>query len=170
MNEKHTQLDWQLWFYWIMATTLGWLAGNLLFYGLPFLAAGVAIAAFQWSILFKRMPKAWQWLPYTFLGWFAGYIGSLLLFPQNAAFWSGPLVGLAAGFTQWLYLRNKLELAWWWIPINILAWTTGISVLPGALTSGTLPGSLTGLTLIILLHNTPEKKTNSKKPHESTKK
>ena len=153
MNEEKTSLDWQLWFYWIMATTLGWLAGNLLFRGLPFLAAGAAIAAFQWSVLFKRMHKAWQWFPYTFLGWFAGYIGSLLIFPENAAFWSGPLVGLTAGFSQWLYLRGKLPLAGWWIPISFLAWTTGLTILPGALTSGTLPGALTGLTLVILLHN-----------------
>lgn len=155
----NTQLDWQLWFYWIMATTLGWLAGNLLFRGLPFLAAGVAIAAFQWSVLYKRMHKAWQWLPYTFLGWFIGYISAILLLPENPAFWSGPLVGFFAGFAQWFYLRNKLALASWWIPVSILAWTTGISILPGALTSGTLPGALTGLTLIILFYNnTPKEK------------
>lgn len=157
MNATKQQLDWQLWFYWIMATTLGWLAGNLLFRGLPFLIAGGAIAAFQWSILYKRMPKAWQWIVYTFFGWFAAYLSSLLIFPQNAAFWSGPLVGLSVGFAQWLYLRDKLDLAGWWMPISILAWTTGISILPGTLTTGTLPGALTGLTLVILLHTTSPK-------------
>jgi len=158
MNEKTIQPDWQLWFYWIMATTLGWLAGNLLFRGLPFLISGGAIAAFQWAILYKRMPKAWQWILYTFIGWFAGYIGALLIFPQNAAFWAGPLVGFFAGFTQWLYLRDKLDWSGWWLPISILAWTTGISILPGALTSGSLPGALTGLALIILWQNTEENK------------
>ena len=132
---------------------MGWLFGNLLFQGIPFIIAGGLIATFQWSILYKRMHKAWQWIPYTFLGWFAGYITSLLLFPENAAFWSGPLVGLTAGFTQWLYLRDKLDYAAWWIPISTIAWTTGISILPGALTSGTLPSALTGLTLVILIYN-----------------
>ena len=131
--------------------------------GLPFLAAGAAIAALQWSVLFKRMHKAWQWIPYTFFGWLIGYIVSVLIFPQNAAFWSGPLVGLTAGFMQWLYLRNKLHLAGWWVPVSILAWTTGISILPGALTSGTLPGALTGLTLVILLNNTPVKSSPENK-------
>jgi len=163
MNEENTQLDWQLWFYWIMGTTMGWLFGNLLFQGIPFIIAGGLIAAFQWSILYKRMHKAWQWLIYTFSGWFLSYLASILLFPENAAFWSGPLVGLIAGFAQWLYLRDKIDIAIWWIPISILAWTTGISILPGALTTGTLPGALTGLALIILMHNTEEKKPGQKK-------
>ncbi len=156
MTEEKTQLDWQLWFYWIMATTLGWLLGSLLFNTIPLMRlmiAGAAIAAFQWAVLFKRMPKAWQWIPYTFLGWFFGYWAALLIFHQSAVLWSGPLVGLGTGITQWLYLRNKLPLAGWWIPISLLAWTTGITILPGALTSGTLPSALTGLTLVILLHN-----------------
>ncbi len=153
MNKKNTELDWQLWFYWIMATTLGWLAGNLLFSGLSFLIAGAAIAAFQWSVLYKRIPKAWQWLPYTFLGWFLGYLATLLIFRQNTTLWTGPLIGLTVGVFQWIYLRNKLDLAWWWIPISLLAWTTGISILPGALTTGTLPAALTGLTLVILMGN-----------------
>lgn len=163
MMNIERSLDWQLWFYWIMATTLGWLAGNFLVTGVPFLAAGAAIAAFQWSVLYKRMHKAWLWMPYTFLGWFIGYLSSLLLFPQHAAFWSGPLVGTAVGVTQWFYLRNQFDLAAWWIPISILAWTTGISILPGALTTGTLPGALTGITLVILLHNTAKKSSKQEK-------
>jgi len=141
-----------------MATTLGWLGGNLFFHGLPFLIAGGIIAAFQSVALYQRMPKAWHWLLYTFAGWFAGYTGSLLIAPQNAIFWSGPLIGLTTGFMQWLYLRDKVDLAWWWVPISILAWTTGISILPGALTSGALPGALTGLTLIILMYHTSPKR------------
>ena len=97
MTSESTQLDWQLWFYWIMATTLGWLIGNLLFQGIPFLIAGGIIAAFQWSVLFKRMHKAWLWIIHTFVGWFSGYLASILLFPDHAAFWSGPLVGLTVG-------------------------------------------------------------------------
>lgn len=163
MATENEQLDWQIWFYWIMATTLGWLAGNFLFRGIPFLVSGGLIAAFQWSVLYKRMHKSWQWIVFSFLGWLAGYLASLLLFPENAAFWSGPLVGLTVGFAQWLYLRNKLDLAGWWLPVSILAWTTGISILPGALTTGTLPGALTGLTLIILMRNTTDKQTKANK-------
>ncbi len=153
MNVEKTSLDWQLWFYWIMATTLGWLLGNLLFSGIPVVIAGAGIAAFQWAVLTRRLPKAWHWLTYAFSGWFAGYLAAVLIFRQDAAFWSGPLIGLSVGISEWIYLRDKLDLAWWWIPISILAWTTGLSILPGALTSGALPGALTGLALVILFHH-----------------
>ena len=48
-DTKSETMDWALWFYWIMATTLGWLAGSLLFNGIPIIISGVAIAALQWA-------------------------------------------------------------------------------------------------------------------------
>ncbi len=143
-------MDWALWFYWIMATTLGWLAGTLLFNGIPLAISGVAIAAFQWSVLYKRIRKSWRWLVFSSLAWIAGYILYILLIPGQSSILLGPFLGAVLGVVQWLILRSELEWAGWWIPISILAWTTGLTFMPGLLTSGALPGALTGLTLVIL--------------------
>ena len=143
-------MDWALWFYWIMATTLGWLVGVLLFNGIPLVISGVAIATFQWSVLYKRIKKSWRWLVFSSLAWISAYILYILLIPGQMSILLGPFLGAIVGVVQWLILRKEFELAGWWIPISILAWTTGLTLMPGLLTSGALPGALTGLTLVIL--------------------
>jgi hypothetical protein len=143
-------MDWALWFYWIMATTLGWLLGSLLFNGIPVIIAGVIVAAFQWAVLYKRISKAWRWLVFSSLGWIVGYILYAVFFSQRLGILLGPVMGAAVGLVQWFLLRKEVDWAGWWIIINILAWATGLTVMPGLLTSGALPGALTGLTLVIL--------------------
>jgi hypothetical protein len=149
-DTKEKTMDWALWFYWIMATTLGWLVGVLLFNGIPLVISGVAIAAFQWSVLYKRIRKSWRWLVFSSLAWIFGYILYILLIPGQMSLLLGPFLGAILGVAQWFILRKELEWAGWWIPISILAWTTGLVLVPGALSSGALPGALTGLTLVIL--------------------
>lgn len=151
MNTNSNPLDWALWFYWIMATTLGWLLGSLLFPGIPVIGAGVAIAAFQGVILYRRIPGAWRWFLLSALGWILGYLIFVVFFSSNLGFLLGPLIGTAAGVPQWTLLRKVVEWAGWWIVISLLAWTTGLTLVPGLLTSGSLPGALTGLSLVILL-------------------
>ena len=149
-DTKSESPDWAFWFYWIMATTLGWLAGNLFFSGIPIVISGVAIAAFQWAVLYKRLQKAWRWAIFSSLGWIVGYILFVILFTSDMGFLLGPLLGGVLGVVQWSILRKELEWAGWWIIISILAWTMGLTLMPGMLTSGSLPGALTGLTLVIL--------------------
>jgi hypothetical protein len=148
-DTKSESMDWALWFYWIMATTLGWLIGNIFFKGIPIIISGVLIAALQWSVLFKRIHKAWRWLILSSLGWIGGYILFVIFFPTMDLL-VGPVLGGAVGILQWLLLRKEVDWAGWWIVISIFAWTTGLTFMPGALTSGSLPGALTGLTLVIL--------------------
>jgi hypothetical protein len=157
-NTASDRMDWALWFYWIMATTLGWLLGSLLFNGIPVIIAGVAVAAFQWAVLYQRIHKAWRWLIVTSLGWIVGYIIYVVFFSQSFGFLLGPVMGAAAGIAQWFLLRKAVDWAGWWIIISILAWTTGLTMIPGLLSSGALPGALTGLTLVILSRfSSPEK-------------
>jgi len=150
MSETNSKsMDWALWFYWIMATTLGWLAGSLLFGGIPVIIAGVAIAALQWSVLYKRIHKAWRWGVFSALSWIIGYILFVLLLQSHMILF-GPVMGGIVGIAQWFLLRKEVDWAGWWVAISILAWTTGLTLMPGLLTSGALPGALTGLTLVIL--------------------
>ena len=151
MNDnKHETMDWALWFYWIMATTLGWTFGNLFFNGIPIIMSGAIVAAFQSVVLYKRIQKAWRWAVLSSLGWITGYLLALFFLPTNMGFLSGGIVGGTVGLVQWHILRMEVEWSGWWVIISIMAWTTGLNLMPGFLTSGTLSGALTGLALIVL--------------------
>jgi hypothetical protein len=151
MNDnKHETMDWALWFYWIMATTLGWIFGNLFFNGIPIIMSGAVVAAFQSVVLYKRIQKAWRWAVLSSLGWITGYILALFFLPTNMGFLFGGIMGGTVGLVQWLILRMEMEWSGWWVVISIMAWTTGLNLMPGFLTSGALPGALTGLALIVL--------------------
>lgn len=143
-------MDWTLWFYWIMATTLGWMLGAMFFNGIPVVISGVIVAAFQWAVLYKRIRKAWRWALLSSLGWIVGYILLLSAFSTNFWLLLGPVMGCVIGLIQWFILRTEVDWSGWWIVISILAWTTGLNLMPGLLTSGALPGALTGLALVIL--------------------
>ena len=149
-DSKSETLDWALWFYWIIATTVGWLFGSLFSSVIPVAVSGVAIATLQGLVLYKRIQKAWRWTVFSSLGWIAGYIFSVLFLPDELGGLIGLFMGGLLGVLQWLLLKQEFEWAGWWIPISIVAWTTGMSLMPGALTSGALPGALTGLALVIL--------------------
>jgi hypothetical protein len=149
-DTEFESLDWAFWFYWIMATTLGWLAGSLFFSGIPIAISGVAVAAFQWAVLYKRIQKAWRWALFSSLAWIVGYILFVISLPGEMGYLLGPLLGGMIGIVQWIILRKELDWTGWWLIVSILAWTTGLTVMPGLLSSGALPGALTGLTLVIL--------------------
>jgi predicted lysophospholipase L1 biosynthesis ABC-type transport system permease subunit len=151
MTDTRSQtMDWTLWFYWIMATTVGWLIGSSFFNGIPVVISGVAVAGLQWAVLHKRIQKAWRWAILSSLGWIIGYILLVIFFPAVMVLLIGPVLGGITGVAQWFLLKKEVELAGWWIVISILAWTTGLTLMPGFLTSGALPGALTGFTLVIL--------------------
>jgi hypothetical protein len=94
-------LDWALWFFWIMATTTGWVLGRILVSGLPLVASGVAIAGLQWAVLYRRIRKAWQWAILSSVAWIAGYIIFILFIPPGLDVFAGPLMGGILGFAQW---------------------------------------------------------------------
>ena len=143
-------MDWALWFYWIIATTMGWLIGVIFFIGIPVIMSGAAISALQWATLHQRIHKAWRWAIYSLTGWIIGYVFFVVISAATQKISTGPLIGLFVGIAQWMLLRKEVNWAGWWIIISTLAWTTGLDIIPGLLTSGALPGALTGLTLVIL--------------------
>ena len=149
-DTKSETMDWALWFYWIMATTLGWLIGSLFFNGIPVIISGVAIAGIQSVVLYKRIQKAWRWIILSSLGWIVGYILFIVIFSEDMGLLVGPVMGGVVGVMQWFLLRKEVYWAGWWIVFSVMAWTTGLTLMPGLLTSGALPGAMTGLTLVIL--------------------
>ena len=157
-NTNPETMDWTFWFYWIMATTIGWVIGNLFLSVIPVIISGAAISVLQGVVLFNRIPKAWRWAVISSIGWIAGYILFLVFFRDAMSFLAGPIIGGTVGIAQWLLLRREFDWAGWWIIICVLAWTTGLTTAPGLLTSGALPGALTGLTLVILFRYSPIKK------------
>jgi hypothetical protein len=143
-------MDWAFWFYWIMATTIGWMIGEMFFSGIPVIVSGVAISILQGVVLYKRIHRSWRWSVISALSWITGYVFHLLIFSSNTSIFIGPIIGGTIGLTQWLLLRKEFDWAGWWIMICILAWTTGLTTMPGLISSGALPGALTGVTLVIL--------------------
>ena len=156
-DTKSESMDWALWFYWIMATTLGWLFGSMFFNGIPLIISGVAVAGLQWVVLYKRIQKAWRWAILSSIGWMIGYILLAIFFPAFMMLLVGPVMGGILGLLQWFLLKQEVEWAGWWIVISMLAWTTGLTLMPGFLTSGALPGALTGLALVILFRYSSSK-------------
>jgi hypothetical protein len=150
---KILSFDWALWFFWIMATTWGWLLGSLLLSGLALLTAGLFVGIFQWLVLQSRIADAWRWIVATSAGWTVGYLITFFMVPREFEFLQGTVIGLTTGIAQWIVLRQALHWSAWWIIFSVIGWTTGLTLLPGILLTGTMAGGFTGFTLEVLLRN-----------------
>lgn len=149
---RSKSFDWAFWFFWIMATTWGWILGGFLVAGIALLITGLAVAILQWLVLKQRIGRSWRWISVTGIGWAAGWVLVVAALPEFD-FMHGLVLGAATGLAQWTVLRREVYWAGWWIVISTIAWTTGLTLLPGALTSGVIPGALTGIALELLLRN-----------------
>jgi hypothetical protein len=159
---KVLSFDWALWFFWIMATTLGWFLGGLVPSALPLVIPGFAVGVFQWLVLQERLPHPWRWIVATALGWTAGCLVVFLGTPPQFEAVNGAGIGLATGLAQWLILRREVQWSGWWIMFSIIGWTTGLTLFPGILLTGTLAGMLTGLALEILLRQPKPKSIHAR--------
>lgn len=150
-EQKTLSLDWALWFLWIMATTLGWILGRFLLPNLAFVTVGIGLAILQWLVLQHRIRKSWRWMVATALGWLLGSTLILAFPPEGMDFLAGIIIGITTGTAQWLVLRSELDWAGWWIVISVVAWTTGMALLPGVMLTGVMAGAISGLALILLI-------------------
>lgn len=160
MAEQKQYFDWGFWFQWIVATTMGWIIGQVLLPGLALVTTGLGISLLQYLILMHRIRQPVRWPLGSTIGWTLGGLVVLLFIPVELEILAGPIFGAATGLAQWIVLRRDVHWAGWWIPISTLAWTTGLSILPGILMSGMMAAVLTGIALEILLRHpkdtTPE--------------
>ncbi len=160
-NQKQSSLtfDWALVFYWMMATTSGWLFGWLLLPAIALVTGGVGAGIMQCLVLYRRIPRAWRWILVTAIGWLAGLAIIIPLVPAGMGFLSGIVIGAVTGTAQWILVRREVHWAGWWIAVSALAWATGLSlapasgsaVLPRIVLAGVMPSVMTGITLELLL-------------------
>jgi hypothetical protein len=93
------------------------------------LSLSITLAFFQWLMLRKWLPRAWQWSLATLFGLLLGGLITSLLFRFLHIQWTSkwiliiPLltVGLVLGGAHWLYLRRLMSQAAWIILIDVLA-------------------------------------------------
>jgi hypothetical protein len=150
-SQEKTAFDWGLWFQWMVATTMGWVLGQILFPELALVVTGLAIGVLQWLVLQHRIRTAWRWAAATVIGWTIGGVFVLVAVPVEIEFLAGPIFGAGAGIAQWLVLRREVHWSGWWPVVSTLAWTTGLLVLPGFMFSGVMAGMMTGFVLELLL-------------------
>lgn len=152
-QQARTPFDWGFVFLWIVATSMGWVLGRVLMPALSLVMTGVAMAILQWLVLQSRIVRHVHWLALSVAGWAAGGLFVLVAVPIELDVLTGPAFGAATGFAQWLVLRREVHWSGWWLVVMPLAWTTGLSVLPGILLTGVMAGLLTGIALALLLRN-----------------
>jgi hypothetical protein len=153
MIKQILSFDWAFYFFWIMATTLGWLIGGFILPALSIVVSGVMVGLFQWLVLQGHISKPWRWIVATFFGWTAGYILMSFAVPPEFEMLNGVLIGLTTGIAQWMILRHEVHWSGWWIVFSIIGWVSGLTLLPGVMLTATIAGALTGLALEILLRN-----------------
>jgi hypothetical protein len=149
---KTPSFDWVLWVKWILATTLGWVAG----WAISEFAVGLVVGLAQWVALRKQIECSEWWVLASGIGWAAGRGLVVAVFPPQSTILIGGTLGAALGLAQWLILRRHVVQAWWWIVVSALSWAVGLTGFLGASLVGTVAGAVTGLALEPMLrYSTP---------------
>lgn len=149
--QEADSFDWAFWFQWVMATTLGWLLGKILLPSVALLVSGCLVGAFQWAVLIRRLSKARRWAAATIVGWSIGSLIYVIGVPPAFDLLAGAILGAAVGIAQWQILRREYHWTGWWIPVSVIGWTTGVTLLPGLLSTAVTSGAITGIALDLIL-------------------
>lgn len=155
---------------WALANTvgaaLGWALGwRLSFSGPQILSVfmigatmGAGIGLLQWLVIRGWVKSAVAWLAASTVGWGAGFAVGVAIAQRLSLVeaWFGLVIGAAAGslfgLFQWIVLRRYVSGAFWWIPVNIFAWTSGMFFYrPGMSAMGAMYGILSGLVTGVAL-------------------
>jgi hypothetical protein len=140
---EQPSFDWLLWLKWVLASTLGWVAGVLLPITGTF-AVGATVGIAQWVVLRPIFKGAGWWIPASALGWAIGQI-LIMAVPIPNTFLQGAVLGGTLGIAQWLVLRRWVHRAGWWIVLSAVGWSAGPVL--GASLVGAVAGATTGFAL-----------------------
>jgi hypothetical protein len=126
--------------------------------------AGYTLGVFQAGGLSTQSFRSRRWPLTTMVGLGLANFGYGYLVLSDSQFGAivfslmfGVLLGGLVGWLQWLILRRRYSRAVWWIPINIIIWTLGLtSIFARSLgswggVSFIVAGALTGAALLWLL-------------------
>ncbi|MGA9531760.1 MAG: hypothetical protein WBR18_03510 [Anaerolineales bacterium] len=131
------------------------------------------MAAAQWFLLRRSLPRAWRWFGATAGGLlFGGILFGRVGLNLHADIWNPVFsmallllgVGASLGGAQWIYLRRVLPNAGWILPIDILA--CGSILLSGGTATSLLefvvivllPGAVSGVGLWLLMNKAAEER------------
>jgi hypothetical protein len=152
------RFDWAFFFYWLVSTSGGLFAAWLVVPTIALPAGGAGVAVLQGLVLYRRIPKASQWIMASIIGWLAGVAAILVLVPPGYGVLSGAVIGALTGIAQWWVLRRHVRWAGWWPAISACAWAiglaSGLEAMPRVLLSGVMAGTLTGIVLDFMLRQT----------------
>ncbi|NJO40571.1 MAG: protein kinase [Cyanobacteria bacterium CRU_2_1] len=138
---KPTQTSSALWFRWLLATTIGSIAGwgmtsSLSFDSIPPTVVaggliGAAIGAAQWFVLQQRLVRTSWWIVATAIGYALGFLLTVSLI-NSPSWWGyivqGVVIGALAGGAQWLILQRHVDKAIWWIVATTLGQAVGEAI------------------------------------------
>ena len=142
--QERPSFDWLLWLKWVLASTIGWVAGVLLPASVAFgLGAMVGIA--QWVVLRPLFRQAGWWILASAMGWAVGEALVTVVLPIDNTFLQGAMLGGTLGIAQWLVLRRWVHRGGWWVAVSIGGRAAGPIL--GAPLVGAVAGATTGLTL-----------------------
>lgn len=96
MTVERAHIGWKFWFWWLLATTAGWMAGLVVLTLLPQTTAtlvarpalvegtlltlsGTLSSVLQWLVLRRHIHRAGWWVPASAAGWIGGFALFLLL-------------------------------------------------------------------------------------------
>jgi hypothetical protein len=142
IRQPLTRTDWGLGLGWILATTLGWLVGFAICEALKsFLDSlsadgaviGISIGISQWFVLRRRIDGAAWWIPASIVGYAIGKFAADAVIQAETGMLgvvlSGVVIGIAAGFAQWVVLVRHVSRAELWVVASALGWAVGWTVI-----------------------------------------
>ena len=169
---------WVLCLQWVGATIMGLAAGtavvgtlkNIFAVTLPgdwsAVMTGAWVGLTQWVVLRRHLSRAGLWVLASTAGWVLGLpVGGRVGSWANSQIMTAGLATASIGLMQWLFLRQQVLRAGWWVLASAAGWVIGVAVgegVAGAMAGstqsavavalgGTIIGTVTGIPLVLLL-------------------
>ena len=135
------------------------------------LLLGLSFGITQWLILWRQVPRAYEWVVASGLGGIVVGVLGLVIGEAVGGPTGGSVIGAALGIMQWLVLRRVVARAYVWVLASILGFALGLSAGEavglaaggaagwsiGGTLLGLVVGALTGGALVWLLRRTVSK-------------